>query len=525
MNFLLFFGNDFIAFASQTFLGISLLLLLVYGVVLNTNKQYDYPILTRQLCWFQIQIFLFTVLLLVNTPFSSWICFNGAIKIDFLTTTIQIILLLSASGVLLISLPYIKQEKMNLFEYIILIGLVCLGLSLLVAANDLISFYLALELQTLALYVLATLKRNSEFSTEAGLKYFILGAVASGFFLFGASLIYGFTGLYKFDDLAQLFLFIPFAFENGDFHVQSVAVIIGLTFIIVTFLFKMTAAPFHMWAPDVYEGAPTSITAFFAVTPKIALIGLLIRVIYEPFYEFIDAWQNILLFSAALSVVIGSLAALVQTKLKRLFAYSSVAHCGYMLIGIATGTLEGLEGTLLYILIYILMTLNVFSFLLALRSQNLNAVHMYQQKTLIKRKVLFFSQPRLRMRYITDLAGLGRTNPLAGISLTLILFSMAGVPPLAGFFGKFQVFFAAMDASLYGIAILGVLASGVGCFYYLRLIKIMFFDPLKNYTWLNQIDRESSIIMSLTTLFAIFFVVYPAPFYLLVHKMVFALCV
>jgi NADH-quinone oxidoreductase subunit N len=421
------------------------------------------------------------------------------------------------------SSQYIKQERLNLFEYVILIGLVCLGLMLLIASHDLISLYLALELQSLSLYVLATLKRNSEFSTEAGLKYFILGAVASGFYLFGASLIYGFTGLYKFEDLSHLFVYIPTAFENGDFHVQSIAVLIGLAFIAMTLLFKMTAAPFHMWAPDVYEGAPTCVTAFFAMTPKIALIGLLLRLMYEPFYEFIDAWQNILILSAALSVVIGSLAALAQTKLKRLFAYSSVAHCGYMLIGITTGTLEGLEGTMLYIFIYILMVMNVFSFILAFRSQSYKTTHMFQQNKTTNTKTILSTQPRLRMRYITDLAGLGKANPLAGISLTLVLFSMAGIPPLAGFFGKFQVFFAAMDASLYGLAILGVLASGVGCFYYIRLIKIMYFDPLKEYNWFQQIDKENAFIISFTTLFALGFVFYPAPFYLLAHKAVFTL--
>jgi proton-translocating NADH-quinone oxidoreductase chain N len=452
--------------------------------------------MTSHQLWVGGLCLLFTFILLCENPlFHMIVCFNTLI-IDGMGSFLKSFILLSTLGVFALSFSYLRQEKIKAFEFVILLLLATLSLMLMVSSYDFISLYLAIEFQSLGLYVLAALKRENEYSTEAGLKYFVLGAFSSGFYLFGASLIYGLTGTTNFEDLSILFT----GLGPTDLFTQG-SIVVGLLFLSVAFLFKISAAPFHMWSPDVYEGAPTVITAFFSTAPKLALFGVLIRVFYLGFFDFLFSWQQIFFICSLASMIFGAFAALAQVKIKRLLAFSSIGHVGYLLIGLATGSLEGLQGIFLYLIVYFLMTLNAFSVVLSLRPD------------------------QLRLRYITDLAGIGRTNPALGIAIALLFFSMAGIPPLAGFFGKFQVFLAAMDASYYGLALIGVLMSAVGCFYYIRLIKIMYFDPSFEYKWFQQIDKENSMVLGLTFFTLVLFVFYPSPFYVLSHKVVFALCV
>jgi len=364
----------------------------------------------------------------------------------------------------------------------------------MISSYDFISMYLTIEMQSLCFYVLACSKRNSEFSTEAGLKYFILGAFSSGILLFGASLIYGFSGITNFEELTKL---------SYSEHMGT-GVLIGMLFIAVGFLFKLTAAPFHMWAPDVYEGAPTAVTAFFAVAPKIALFALFSRLfLYTgPFGSLgtiFFAWEKILVFCCIASMLVGAFSALSQQKIKRLLAYSSIGHVGYMIIGLICASREGIESMLVYLIIYIIMTLNVFAIVLSLRSRA--------------------SGESSQVRYISDLSMLSRTHPVLAITLTLTLFSMAGVPPLAGFCGKFYVFFSALSSSMYLLAFVGIFTSVISCFYYIRLIKIMYFEKLPaSVISFQPIDQGKAFVLAITLFFLVFFIFYPSPIFLLAQK-------
>jgi NADH-quinone oxidoreductase subunit N len=370
------------------------------------------------------------------------------------------------------------------------------GMMALVSSYDLITMYLAIELLSLSLYVLAAFKRNSAFSTEAGLKYFILGAFSSGLLLFGSSLIYGFTGTTQFEELAKLMAGI-----SETPHLVSTGLVVGVVFIAIALLFKASAAPFHMWAIDVYEGAPTIVSTFFAVVPKIAILGLFTRIFYFSFYDLIDSWQQIIVLCSLGSMVLAAFVALQQKKIKRFLAYSSVGHVGYLLIGFATGTVEGVQGMLLYSLIYIVTTLGAWTFLLSTERHASG-----------------------RAVYLTDLGSLSNTNPLLAISFACIMLSMAGVPPLAGFSAKMYVFFAAMEGKMFMLAILGILSSVIGAFYYMRFIKIMYFENMKTWTLFAPIGREQSLVLGTSTLFLVGFFLYPTPFLVLSHKMALSIC-
>ena len=374
-----------------------------------------------------------------------------------------------------------EYNKINTFEYTLLILLSVLGMLLLVSSYDLLSLYLGVELMSLSFYILAAYKRNSEFSGEAGLKYFILGAFSSGLLLFGSSMLYGFTGMTNFEDIAKLLVGLGAMSDTVSYS----GIVIGILFVSIALLFKVAAAPFHMWSPDVYEGAPTPITAFFSSVPKIALLALYIRLYFYTFFDFITLWQELFLTCAILSMVWGSIAALAQKRVKRLMAYSGIVNIGYMLLGVASGTITSIVGLLVYLVIYVIMTLGFFSFMLGMQNYKTTSLNVY----------------------LTDLTNIGKTNSTVALAVSLILFSMIGLPPLAGFFGKMYLFLAVMNSELYAAAILGVLSSVVAAFYYIRIIKLMYFESSKTFTLYKPMDAANSYVLGISLFLLIIFFV------------------
>lgn len=503
-------------------------------------------------------------------------------------------------------------------------------MTLIVSSYDLISMYLAIELQSLSFYVIAAFQRNNEFSAEAGLKYFILGALSSGLLLFGESIVYGFTGITNFEELSKLFTFSSLTpdvslwsesnqlYENAspktDMFSYANGVRMGLLFMLVAFLFKIGAVPFHMWTPDVYEGAPTSVTAFFAITPKIAILALLLRLCLHTFYDLIASWQQIILACALLSMFIGTWGAINQNKIKRLFAYSSMAHVGYLLIGLGTGTIAATEALLVYIIIYILMIINIFGIILVLAQVRENRDHattptnsqsflkdwrgtplnrieqiapigsggkiyrswqmsvprtsFWEESDLATTQLLRGGNPlwnvsatnnnsghvvaeltqrgsapdspwgkhaltrripqtkEIYVKYITDLSSLSKTNPILAFTAAIILFSNAGVPPLAGFYGKLNIFLSAVEESMYLIALAGVLCSVMGAFYSIRLVKILYFHSMTKRTWIwyKTMSKASSIVLAFTFLFTLLFFIYPSFLFSITHSAALSLC-
>ncbi len=373
--------------------------------------------------------------------------FDGAVIVDPFARFMKVLTLIGAGGALLLAFDDLSDVKSFKFEYPVLLLLATTGMLLMISANDLIALYLGLELQSLALYVVAAFRRDHVRSSEAGLKYFVLGALSSGMLLYGASMIYGFAGTTTFVGIGKA--------VSAPGAAQSLLLIFGLVLLLVGLAFKISAVPFHMWTPDVYEGAPTPVTAFFAAAPKVAAMALLIRVAGTAFPAIKPQWQQIIWFLAIASMVLGAFAAIGQTNIKRLMAYSSIANMGYALVGLAAGTAEGVKGVLVYLAIYVVMTLGAFACILAMRRE---------------------SGP---VEEIDELAGLSETNRPMAFALAAFMFSLAGIPPLAGFFGKLYVFLPAIQAGLYPLAVIGVVASVVGAYYYLRIVKIMFFDPPK----------------------------------------------
>ena len=377
---------------------------------------------------------------------------------------------------IIMSTEYMQNAGIARFEYPILILYATLGMMMMVSANSLLALYVGLELQSLSLYVIAAFNRDSLRSSEAGLKYFVLGALSSGMLLYGMSIIYGFTGTLGFDGLAS-------AFGDQGF---SAGVVVGMVFMIAGLAFKVSAVPFHMWTPDVYEGAPTPVTAFFSVAPKIAAFALLMRVLLDPFGGLAHEWQGIVTVIAIASMVLGSLAAIAQRNVKRLMAYSSIGHVGFALVGLAAGSEGGVRGVIVYLAIYLAMNVGTFAVILSMRRHG------------------------EMLESIDDLAGLSKTNPTMAFIMMAFMFSLAGIPPFAGFFGKLYVFMAAVEAELYTLAILGVLASVISAFYYLRIVKIMFFDDA-----VDAFDRPAAaslgVIMWAAVILVTFFIVYPAP--------------
>jgi proton-translocating NADH-quinone oxidoreductase chain N len=500
------FDNDFGALFPELFLVSSGIFLLVYGVIYSTSKTKNYPILLNNISWLSLLALLFTILLIINNPIKNASLLYNTLIIDDFTKFIKILVLLSSFFSIYISIDYIKQESINAFEYILLIIFSTSSMLFLISSADFISLYLAVELQSLCFYVLAAIKRNSEFSTEAGLKYFLLGAFSSGLLLFGCSLIYGFTGVTNFSELGKIF-----TGGTVDILVSTSslpACELGMVFLLVGFLFKTTAAPFHMWSPDVYEGAPTGVTAFFMITPKAAMFAVFLRIFFVGFYDFIVPWQKIFIVCSLISLIVGTLSALSQTKIKRLLAFSSIGHVGYLLAGFACGTIEGMQALLIYLFVYIFMNINLFAIILC----SMRREYTYGIK----------SVPRIK--YITDLAFLAKTNPLLALTFTITMFSMAGIPPLAGFYSKAFLFFATMSSNLYVLAVIGVLASVLSCFYYIRLVKIMYFEAPKTWCSFSRVPRENAVALAISLFVIILLMAYPSPLHLLTHKVALALC-
>jgi NADH-quinone oxidoreductase subunit N len=407
-------------------------------------------------------------------PAGKLTTFAGGFIVDDFARFLKILALIGSVATLVLSAEYLADPSRRIFEFSILVVLSTLGMMVLISAGDLIMLYLGLELMSLALYVVAASNRDNVRSTEAGLKYFVLGALSSGMLLYGASLIYGFTGTVSFAGIAA-------ATKAGT----GVGIVFGLVFLLAGLCFKVSAVPFHMWTPDVYEGAPTPVTAFFASAPKVAAIAVFTRATLTAFPGILPQWQQIVVFVAIASMALGSFAAIGQKNIKRLMGYSSIGHMGFALVGLAAGTAEGAQGVLVYIAIYVSMTLGSFAVILTMKR---NGQHVEN---------------------ISDLAGLSRTNPMLAFVFAMLLFSLAGIPPLAGFFAKFYVFVAAIKAGLFTLAVIGVLASVVGAFYYLTIIKVMYFEePLVR---LDPMRIELRTVLAVAGLFNIFFFLYPGP--------------
>ncbi|HVV93405.1 MAG TPA: NADH-quinone oxidoreductase subunit NuoN [Hyphomicrobiales bacterium] len=402
--------------------------------------------------------------------------FHGAFVFDAFSRFLQLLIVVGALVALAMSFYWLKLAGIARFEYAVLVLLATTGMMVMAAAGDLIAFYLGLELQNLALYVVAAFDRDSERSTEAGLKYFVLGALSSGMILYGASLAYGFSGTVDFAGIAAVV---------GAGHV-STGLIFGLVFLLAGLAFKVSAAPFHMWTPDVYEGAPTPITIFFSTAPKIAAMAIIVRLVVSAFPGITQEWREIMAFLAVISTVLAAFAAIGQRNIKRLMGYSSVANIGYMLIGLAAGTQQGVASVLIYLAIYLAMSLGTFAVILAMRRPDGGMVEN-----------------------IDDLAGLAKTQPWMAFAMATMMFSIAGIPPLAGFFAKLYVFMAAVQAGLYWLAVVGVVASVVGAYYYLRIVKIMYFDePAGSFQPMPAMLRA---VLTVTGIFIVFYFVYPAP--------------
>jgi NADH-quinone oxidoreductase subunit N len=423
--------------------------------------------------WLAILLLVAAGAVVVWLPGEKLSTFGGSFIVDSFARFLKLLALTGSATAILMSTTYLKVERQERFEYAILIVLSATGMLMLISAADLIALYLGLELMSLALYVVAAINRDSVKSSEAGLKYFVLGALSSGMLLYGASLIYGFTGTVSFAGIAK-------AAGGG-----GIGLVFGLVFLFAGFCFKISAVPFHMWTPDVYEGAPTPITAFFAAAPKVAGIAVFVRTTIVAFPEITLQWRQIVVFVAIASMALGAFAAIGQRNIKRLMAYSSIGHMGFALVGLAAGTAEGVQGVLVYMAIYVAMTLGTFACILAMRRDG------------------------AMVEEITDLAGLARTNPALAFFLAMLLFSLAGIPPLAGFFVKFYVFLAAIKAGLFALAVLGVLASVVGAYYYLAIIKLIYFDePAKGFA---PMPAELKAVLGVTGLFNLLFFVYPGP--------------
>ena len=423
--------------------------------------------------WLSIALLILVGAVIVWMPGTKMVAFGGSFVVDQFARFLKLLALAGSAVAILMSLGYLASERQLRFEYPILILLSTLGMMMLISAADLIALYLGLELMSLALYVLAAFHRDSVRASEAGLKYFVLGALSSGMLLYGASLVYGFTGTVSFAGIAKA------AGEGG------IGLIFGIVFLFAGFCFKVSAVPFHMWTPDVYEGAPTPVTAFFAAAPKVAGMAMFVRTTIVAFPGVTSQWQQILVFVAIASMALGSFAAIGQRNIKRLMAYSSIGHMGFALIGLAAATEEGVQGVLVYIAIYIAMTLGVFACILSMRRDG----KMVEE--------------------IGDLSGLARTKPAMAFFMAMLLFSMAGIPPLAGFFAKFYVFLAAIKAGLFTLAVIGVVTSVVGAYYYLTIIKIMYFDEAARP--LERMPAALVAVLGVSGLFNLLFIVYPAP--------------
>ena len=460
---------DIISVLPELFLSVGLMLLLIYGVF----KGNDYAQIVHKGA---IGVLLLTlaVLLGFNPASETSYFFHDMFVVDSYSLFFKTLILIGSISVLAISFPYLKLNSMAQFEYPVLIMLATLGMFVMVSSSSMLTLYMGIELMSLSLYILAAFRRNNALSSEAGIKYFVLGALSSGLLLFGISLIYGYTG-------SLTYTGIETALAGGAI---SQGFIVGMVFVLAALAFKITAAPFHVWAPDVYEGAPTSVTAFFASVPKIAAFALLLRLLFGPFEVVISDWGQVIYFVSLLSMLVGAFAALVQSNIKRLLAFSSVGHVGYALVALTSGLAIGLTATVAYLVIYLVMTLGTFALILSLNAGD------------------------KMIETIDDLAGLSKSSPVISYLIAVMMFSMAGIPPMAGFFAKLYVFQAAIEGGAYILAVIGVLSSVVAAYYYLRIIKVIFFDE-GDIVLKREKSFGHSIVLTLSTAFVLFYIISP----------------
>ena len=443
----------------EVFLTLSIFGILMIGVFVKKSFSLVFNLTTI--------IILITIAIILNSPNNTEKIFLESFIRDKFSNFFKVLILISTLFVLNSSKVFIFDNKINKFEYPIIILISILGMFFMVSSNDLILFYLGLEMQSLALYILASIDRDNTRSTESGLKYFVLSALSSGLLLYGCSLLYGFTGETNFEQIANLL------------NKENTGSIFAMVFILVGLAFKISAVPFHMWTPDVYEGAPTSITSFFAVVPKVAGLALLIKFMLIPFGNIIFEWQSIIIFISIASMILGAVAAIVQKNIKRLLAYSSIGHIGYALAGVATGAIAGYKSSIVYITIYVVMNIGAFSCLYLMKKDG-----EYKEN-------------------ISDLSGISKKHPILAFSFLIILFSLAGIPPLAGFFAKFYIFTAVLEQEMYVLAIIGLLTTVISAFYYLKVIKTIYFDdssiifdPIKNKVAQITVLISCSILIS-----------------------------
>jgi len=450
----------------EIFISVSIMLFLLVGVFKKNSASLIYNLSN-------ISLVILLALIINLSSLDTIYLFNDSYLIDNLSNYMKIILVGSGIFVMLTGSKYIQVINLNKIEYPILILSSILGMMIMISSNDLIVFYMGLELQSLALYVLASFNRDNLLSTESGLKYFVLSALSSGLLLYGCSLTYGFSESTNFDQIL---------INSTEFNYGTT---FGIVFILVGLAFKISAVPFHMWAPDVYQGSPTSVTLFFAILPKIAALSVFIKFLYTPFANMNDQWQTIIVFISIASMIFGAVAAIGQKNLKRLIAYSSISHMGYALAGLATVSNQGIQSSITYISIYLVMNLAFFSCLF-----------------MLKRNDKYYEN-------IEDLSGLSKKHPILSFSLLIVLFSLAGIPPLAGFFAKFYVFLAVIEQSMYFLAIVGLLATVVAAFYYLRIIKIIYFDPEKE-EYETSHNLGLKITLAISTIFILAYFIYPS---------------
>ncbi len=449
----------------EVFLSLLIMLLLMTGVFIKQS----YKVINL------LSIFglIFTSALILNQLGSFNKIFNESYIIDELSIFMKVLTLLFCTLIIISSKDYIKINRIDKIEYPIIILSSTLGMLIMISSFDLIVFYLGLELQSICLYILASFKKEDSKSSESGLKFFVLSALASGLFLYGASLIYGFTGSTNFEIISQ------------NLNTSNTPAIFGFVFIIVALSFKISAVPFHMWTPDVYEGAPTSVTSFFALVPKIAALTVFIRFLYVPFINIIDQWQTIIIFLSIASMILGAVAAIGQKNIKRLIAYSSIGHMGYILAGLSTGSNEGIQSSIIYLTLYLVMNLGIFICILMMKREN-----------------IFYEN-------LNDLSGLSKNHPKLALSFLILLFSLAGIPPLAGFFAKFYVFLSVIEAEMYGLAIIGLTTTVVSAYYYLRVIKIIYFDkPNKPFDETDDWSIKFPLILS--TILTLVYFIFPS---------------
>ena len=460
---------DATSFAPELTLAIGSMLLLLVGVFSGDR-------FSETVTWACVALIGITAFFVVMGPEARTLAFNSGLVADPFARFMKLTVLAGSAIALLMSIEFLRDEKLARFEYPLLVALATLGMLIMISANDLIVLYLGLELQSLALYVLASFARDTVRSSEAGLKYFVLGALSSGMLLYGASLIYGFTGSTNFDVIASTIG------ANG----MSIGLVIGLVFLLSGLAFKVSAVPFHMWTPDVYEGSPTPVTAFFAAAPKIAAMALFLRVVFGPFAGAQHQWFQIIALISVASMILGAVAAIGQSNIKRLMAYSSIGHMGYALIGFAAATPAGVKGVLIYLVIYLAMTVGTFIVIMMMRRDG---------------------RP---IEDISELSGLSQRDPTSAYLLAILMFSLIGIPPLAGFWGKWFIFLAAIDAKLYWLAIIGFVTSVVGAYYYLNIVRLMFFEaPAKPFE--KPLGFVNAALLAASTAFVLMFVVVPAP--------------